>query len=264
MAKHGEREFILPALKVLYFNKHAVTSQIKDEIHKYIQLSDEDLSNFDSRSIKEPAYRQVVGNLISHKNKAFFSYVQINDGSSMYPKGSFSLTPDGESYIKKIIEEDENDVNINYVENDLLKEGENLIAGIDSKYMNSIMENGIDKRPAINNSLKETVIELSGRKCEYATLTNTSHNTFDVSNGKQYVVTHHLIPISARLDFFPRNLDRPSNLVCLCPNCHHCIHYGTKEEKIKMLKVLYEKHIDALNDEQIYISFDELLEKYYL
>lgn len=263
MAKHSEKDFIIPALKVLFNKGAATTSEIKDEIHKYIELNDEDLAAFDSRKTrKESAYRQVIGNLISHRNKGFFSYVSINDGTGTAPKGSFSLNELGKEYVSMIIEEDsrvideKNDVSIDT--------GHSVdLSGIDTKYIDYVMENGFEKRQNTDSNMKDTVLEMCGRLCEYARLIGEMHKTFKGTDGKPYMVAHHLIPLSARKDFFPRNLDRPSNIVCLCPTCHDRVHYGNEEERKKILKALYDNHIDSLNDEQIYISFDELYTKYY-
>lgn len=264
MSRHSEKDYIIPALKVIYDKGAATTSEIKDEIHKYIELNDEDLAAFDSRKTrKESAYRQVIGNLISHRNRAFFSYIYINDGTGAAPKGSFSLNELGKDFIKKKIEKDElaNETEEKGISNN--DEREAAFTGIDIRYMDYVIENGFDKRQNTDGYMKDTVLEMCGRICEYARLLGQKHKTFNGKDGKPYMVAHHLIPLSARKDFFPRNLDRPSNLVCLCPTCHDCVHYGKEDERKKILKVLYDNHIDSLNDEQIYISFDELCRKYY-
>ena len=79
---------------------------------------------------------------------------------------------------------------------------------------------------------------------------------------KPYMEVHHFIPLKATSDFFPRNLDRPSNMICLCPTCHDIIHHGSRAEKEKILGILYNDVIDMLNGEEIYISFSTLM-KYY-
>lgn len=45
---------------------------------------------------------------------------------------------------------------------------------------------------------------------------------------------HHLIPISLQ-GYYKHDIDITSNLICLCPNCHKRIHYGTKDDVKKML-----------------------------
>ena len=78
-----------------------------------------------------------------------------------------------------------------------------------------------------------------------------------------YTEAHHLIPMCASKDFFPRNLDRPSNIITLCPNCHTLLHHGSEDEKKRILRILYDKYIPGLNRDEIYISFEDLYNKYY-
>ncbi|MGL5979149.1 MAG: hypothetical protein ACRCZJ_09150, partial [Erysipelotrichaceae bacterium] len=35
------------------------------------------------------------------------------------------------------------------------------------------------------------------------------------------------------------NLDNSDNMVCVCPECHRALHFGTLEEKMKRLEPLY-------------------------
>ena len=73
MAQHKEEYFIIPMLKVLYFKSGPMsTEDIKKNIFKYCELSDEDMLPYPSRNKKEPRYSQIVGNIISHKNANFF------------------------------------------------------------------------------------------------------------------------------------------------------------------------------------------------
>ena len=111
-------------------------------------------------------------------------------------------------------------------------------------------------------SITKTIIEFSNGECLYAKLIGAKHLSFKQDNGKNYVEAHHLIPLSARRDFFPRNLDRPSNIVCLCPICHDILHHGSQNDKEKILRVLYDHCIEALNEDQIYITFEQLLSYY--
>ena len=49
-----------------------------------------------------------------------------------------------------------------------------------------------------------------------------------------------------------------------CPNCHRAIHYGTIKEKKSRLILLYNQKIEKLKTNDIYIDFEELINKYYL
>lgn len=74
---------------------------------------------------------------------------------------------------------------------------------------------------------------------------------------------HHLIPMKAQKNF-ENNIDRSDNICCLCPNCHRAIHYGTIKEKRTRLALLYNSKIKRLNDNKIYIDFEELINNYYI
>ena len=78
-----------------------------------------------------------------------------------------------------------------------------------------------------------------------------------------YQEGHHLIPIKAQKDF-EKNIDRPENIVCLCPICHRAVHNAKKEERIEILKKLYDNKIDNLKRVGIDISFEDLFNKYYV
>lgn len=254
MKRHVENDFVLPALFVLY--KHiegAPTNKIKDEIGHFISLYEDDLTPYQSRNKNEPRYYQIVGNMISHKNRKLFRYVdRIKEEIDGKTKYILILNDEGKNYISKLIG------SINYQENNLKIN----IDKFDKKIIDYASENKIEKFNSDSRLAKE-IIEISNYKCQYAILTNKKHTMFNTKDGKFYAEAHHLIPMKASKDFFPKNLDRASNLVCLCPNCHAILHHGSKEEKRKILLPLYNNYIDILNDEGIFISFEKLLEKYY-
>ena len=141
----------------------------------------------------------------------------------------------------------------------IVKKRQKDISDIDQKKLDTAGE----KRRITDSSLKESILVIYGYTCQYGKLIGEKHQSFLREDGNPFMEVHHLIPMKASQDFFPRNLDRASNLVCLCPNCHERIHHGSKEEKEKVLKVLYNAMIDGLNYEEIYISYKQLL-KYYL
>lgn len=109
----------------------------------------------------------------------------------------------------------------------------------------------------------KTVIKMSGYQCDYAKLLNISHNTFKDKDNNQYMEGHHLVPMKAQDDFLPISLDISDNIVCLCPICHAAVHKGNKEERERVLQVLYQSRIKKLKKQGIDISFDDLMKKYY-
>lgn len=263
---HSEKDFIIPVLKTIQENNGAcTTSFIKKNISKHIDLNEKDLEPFPSRNKEEPRYYQVVGNLISHRNQTLFSYInsiETLDQSKIKQK-AWELNEDGIEFLSGLKDDTQqiiapsNSAN-NYQEN--LFELDEL----NQKTLDFI-SSGSTKRPPINRSIGKTVIEMMEYKCEYAMYTGVDHNTFKNSSGEHnFMEAHHLIPIKATRDFFPFNLDRPSNIVSLCPNCHALLHSGSKEEVEKVLHVIFDKHIDCLNKDGIYITFENLFNKYYL
>jgi len=123
-----------------------------------------------------------------------------------------------------------------------------------------------------NNSKKTTVhrnpiigkiaLKNSQYLCEY----NKLHLTFISGvTGKNYTEAHHLIPIQFQKEYWEaiyKNIDCLENIVSLCPNCHRCVHYGTFDEKNKILNFLFEKKIDNIKNIGINLSKEQLIEMY--
>lgn len=111
--------------------------------------------------------------------------------------------------------------------------------------------------------LGKTVLVNSGWKCCLSGFDGHEHTTFSTKNGNNYLEAHHLVPMKAQKDFMPINLDIYDNIIPLCPNCHKAVHYGSLEEKRRFLKPLYDARISKLNEHGIFISFEDLINKYY-
>ena len=111
-----------------------------------------------------------------------------------------------------------------------------------------------------NAKITQTVLASSRYKCFF----DPNHKTFISRNtGHVHMEGHHFIPMQFQDDFLPRALDRRSNLVSLCPNCHDKLHKAINEDRIPLLKKIYTDRIQKLKEEGINISFEELLRKYY-
>lgn len=262
MARHTEKDFILPILIMLYEKKvECTTEEIKNEVSKYITLNQDDLMPYPSRNQNEPGYYQIVGNLISHKNPNLLKYIALivpdSEKFKKNPKKLWILNDKGVEYVSSIIR----DVKSKPELGTLIEE--KVVDDIDRKIIDYAKTHSLNNRPNTNLKLAKIIIEINNFSCQYATYMGKNHKMFNSKDGKPYVEVHHLIPMKALRDFFPRNLDRASNLVCLCPNCHAKLHHGDLNERKKMLKLLYDKYINQLNEEEIYISFDVLFNKYY-
>lgn len=271
MAQHVESDFILPALKVIKRNGgKCLMSDIKNQITDFIVLSPEDLLPSPTRN--EEKYRQIVGNLTSHDNSGFFKYVDkvVIPGyeTSVSPRYYYILNKEG----KELLSVDEDGMTLDFlddVEEEQLLDDANILDADELEELNNrvvdlSVKTTYSNRPKTDPRISKTVIVSSGYKCLFSKLSGISHITFDTKKGFQYIEAHHFIPMKASKDFYPLNLDRTSNIVPLCPMCHAQVHHGSLIEKEKILKVLYENLIDKLNDEGIYISFEDLMNKYYL
>ncbi|SOC17843.1 HNH endonuclease [Pseudobutyrivibrio ruminis] len=98
---------------------------------------------------------------------------------------------------------------------------------------------------------------LADFKCEI----DPTHETFiSRSTNRQYVESHHLIPMEFHEDF-NSSLDVEENIVCLCSNCHNKIHYGIDNDVL--IKQLFEKRKSLLHDAGLDISEEQLLRDIY-
>lgn len=281
--QHKEDYFIGPMLKVLYFaNEQVSTDYIKQEIKKFCLISDEDLKPYPSRNKNEPRYYQIVGNIISHGNSHFFKYVSkvlpIGEETKKYPRYMFKLNSLGREYVKSDLIK--KDAVLDYIENDeecnemtedyilLSSENKNEIqlnlSDKSSKIIDNVSKNGFKKRLNTDSNVAKSVLELNEHRCKVGLYLNENHHTFNTKEGSEYVEAHHLIPMKASKDFYPLSLDIPVNIISLCPMCHAKLHRGSIEEKKKILRFLYDNTIESLNENGIYISFESLLNKYYI
>lgn len=111
-----------------------------------------------------------------------------------------------------------------------------------------------------SQNMKELAKSQSNYKCEF----DENHITFIAkSNEKNYIEAHHLIPFAFR-NKFELSIDVVENIVCLCPNCHRRIHLATDEEKILLIKPLFEKNYDKLNKVGINVDYSDLLSFYWI
>lgn len=90
--------------------------------------------------------------------------------------------------------------------------------------------------------VKKRALEKANYKCEL----NPNHQTFiNKSNGKPYVLGHHLIPLEFEY-LFPYSLDIEANIVSLCSLCHDEIHHGINYKEL--IDKLYEQRKENLKE----------------
>lgn len=96
---------------------------------------------------------------------------------------------------------------------------------------------------------------------EYVCEFDENDRTFNRKNGKPYTEPHHLIPISKYRDF-EYSVDVMENIVSLCSHCHNLLHYGRLEDKLPVLRKLYDERIAALRNVGLDLSFEQLVGYY--
>lgn len=105
----------------------------------------------------------------------------------------------------------------------------------------------------------QRAINAMGR-ANYQCEINPEHESFvRRSNKKPYVEAHHLIPLAYWRDF-EYSIDVEANIVALCSTCHNRIHLG--EDSKDLVKTLYEKRKEELEQSGIGIDLDSLLNMY--
>jgi 5-methylcytosine-specific restriction protein A len=103
--------------------------------------------------------------------------------------------------------------------------------------------------------LKEQVIKVASYNCEV----DSAHDTFiSKISGFPYMEAHHIIPIRFQGQF-DCSLDVYSNILCVCPNCHRLLHYGTSSCKQNILENLYQSRHERFYNCGIILSLEQFL-----
>jgi 5-methylcytosine-specific restriction protein A len=101
-------------------------------------------------------------------------------------------------------------------------------------------------------------LSAAGYRCEI----DPDHDTFiSERTGKPYVEAHHLMPVS-RQGEVAGNLDTPSNIVSVCPNCHRKLHLGRKADRLVLVGGLFAKRMAALKRDGLEFDAEQLLKAY--
>lgn len=106
--------------------------------------------------------------------------------------------------------------------------------------------------------ISKVAIDKAGYLCE----NDPDHISFisDVTK-EAYMEAHHLIPINFQEEF-DNSLDVSGNIISLCPNCHRKIHHGIFQEKKIIIQKFFNERKEILKEFGLYISLENLLEKY--
>jgi 5-methylcytosine-specific restriction enzyme A len=73
-----------------------------------------------------------------------------------------------------------------------------------------------------DNNVRKAVLKRANGKCEYC-----GSKSFQISNGQNYLETHHIIHLANK------GIDRVTNVIALCPNHHREAHFGLNAELLE-------------------------------
>lgn len=274
MPKLKEEDILIPALKVIQKHPNCQAAVIQSELENEMVLSEEDLKPSLTRN-GEPMYKQIVRNLIG-------SHFETNDFGKKYVtrriigpmqrtsnRYVYRLTEEGKNLLTRLeldgvvnfADENEDDYDVRRA---TPFDSERELKASNERNPELIPGQRENRRYKTDPKIAQTVLKKNEYKCEYARIAGEIHNTFVNSRNHKYVEAHHLIPMKAQKDFLPLNIDREENIVSLCPTCHRAVHFGNIIEKKKHLKPLYEAKIEKLRAKGIDITFEDLINKYYL
>lgn len=258
-----ESELLIPALKIITSNPGISTSGLKEELEKVVDLYPKDKTILANRT--DNYFSQTVRNLCgSHlSTNEFGRCVDVEKNGNV---NCFTINKNGITLLSNEMNEEieeliEDQSYQRKIEDSLVYDEDTLKKASNRKP--ELSKTSTSKRYKTDARIAKTVLAERNYKCEYAQLIGTDHITFTTTKEVPYQEGHHLLPIKAQKDF-KMNIDRPENIVCLCPICHRAVHNAKKEEKIEILRKLYDNKIGNLKSVGIYISFEDLFNKYYV
>jgi hypothetical protein len=111
----------------------------------------------------------------------------------------------------------------------------------------------------VNPGIAKRRLIIADYKCEIdnAHVTFTSHTT-----KRNYVESHHLVPLGVQKEFGENSLDHEANILALCPNCHRQLHHAILNEKKQIIKELYELRVKELEKAAIKLALGKLISYY--
>lgn len=182
------------------------------------KVIDSDLDNHSVKSICPDAepnekYMKLKMKSVSLEDNSKFNLDSLRNKYNLIPKGQFSYLHIDPAKHKKLIED------INEASNNL-------------HYLKYVHEY-FDENYCV---------------CEFGC------RTFIEENGFHYMERHHLVEKNLiskynNIENIDKIINNKSNLFRLCPMCHAKIHHAKKEERMKMIKFLYNKNKEYFDNE---------------
>lgn len=263
MKQVHETELLVPSLKIIKDNPNTSTSDLIVKLESVVKLYPKDkeiLNNRNDTVFSQTVRNQCGSHLLTNEFGKCVDVIKLENTNT------FCIN----EYGLKVLEKETEDTIEDIINDDIYQEEISKA----KNYTAEELDQANNRMPEVGNGIKssryktdaritKTVLIKNDHKCEYALLSGLAHETFITKAGNTYQEGHHLIPMSAQKDFTV-NLDREENIISLCPICHRAVHYGSKNEKQKILEKLYNDRINKLRDKGIDITIEDLINKYYL
>jgi hypothetical protein len=96
----SEHEMRIGALRVAASkpNGRATTTQLKEEMHRFVDLTPEDQIVSQTRP-NEPMYHQIIGNIVSHQSSSTNIFAR---GFAIYTGDGIQITDVGREYLRRV------------------------------------------------------------------------------------------------------------------------------------------------------------------
>jgi hypothetical protein len=205
-----------------------------------------DVSNFiriDHKLYDEMTLNSNGKKLCEVKNSSSIFMVNISDDTNNLLK---KIMDDGEYAFQKLVESLDNVESI--VVEDVPKKPK-------SRSERAKHSGAYDR----NAEVSRNAVVLAKHCCEL----DPEHKEFTSrTTGKNYVESHHLVPMEFQDEFPDVSIDVEANVVALCSCCHTKIHHAINEEIIPLVEKMYWARKNRLEKCGINITLVSLLEMY--
>lgn len=234
------------------------TSGMPDSYARYLVRLAIIIENFYEQEVSSVLNPIFFKQLNEIRSQFVNDFNQYNLSESRYPNATIN---DFNDYFRLIqsAEEKREDSTITFEEENLLNSN-----NIDNQLPNGPQEAKSVQNKKVPTYPRNSLYSYAAKKrAKWLCEIDSSHRTFDTRSGKQYMESHHIIPMSAQ-PFFKYSLDVPENIVSLCPNCHMKIHYADSIIVKNSLEFLHELRINKLTEFGIPVDLEDLYKFYNL
>lgn len=267
--RHKETDYIYGVLQILYANgERCGMKEIKNNIAEYagFEMTYEDLAPYGSRSKTEPSYRQIVGNLVSHRHPDLFKYVETYRDPKHAGKFLYRLNVTGIAYVEAIESEDEHVKSLDKETEAYIDENEPVSTAADINV--TIPASCVAVNETANDELTlplEIYRSLAPANLfeESADMLENKHCILDAGNHCQEAKLYYLIPLSVAEEFAPVNINIKANTVRLCEKHALEFNHATPAMKKELLGQMYLHKKRELNMAGIFLSSVDELFSYY-